>query len=83
MLDERARSELDLLLTLQVQGRTGLVPLGAVAEIRHGAGPAQIDRLDRVRKTTVEAELNGLPLGEAIRLAAQLPIMQNLPDGCS
>ena len=26
------------------------VPLDAVAEIRHGAGPAQIDRLDRVRK---------------------------------
>ena len=66
---------------MQVEGRSGLVPLGAVAEIRHGAGPAQIDRLDRVRKTTVEAELNGLPLGEAMRLVAQLPIMQNLPTG--
>ena len=81
MLDEAARGDLDVLRTLQVEGRSGLVPLGAVAEIRHGAGPAQIDRLDRVRKITVEAELNGLPLGEAMRLVAQLPIMQNLPTG--
>ena len=81
MLDEAARGDLDVLRTLQVEGRSGLVPLGAVAEIRHGAGPAQIDRLDRVRKITVEAELNGMPLGEAMRLVAQLPIMQNLPAG--
>lgn len=81
ILDERARGDLDVLRTLQVEGRGGLVPLGAVAEIRHGAGPAQIDRLDRVRKTTVEAELNGMPLGEAMRLVAQLPIMQKLPTG--
>jgi HAE1 family hydrophobic/amphiphilic exporter-1 len=80
MLDEAARDDLDQLRMLRIEGRAGLpVPLDAVAEIRHGAGPAQIDRLDRVRKATVEAELNGLPLGEASRLAAALPIMGNLP----
>jgi HAE1 family hydrophobic/amphiphilic exporter-1 len=82
MLDEGARQELDQLRALRVEGRAGLpVPLDAVAEIRHGAGPAQIDRLDRVRKATVEAELNGLPLGEATRLVAELPIMRDLPAG--
>ncbi|CAA9282534.1 MAG: RND efflux system, inner membrane transporter [uncultured Acetobacteraceae bacterium] len=82
MLDEEARGDLDQLRTLRVEGRAGLaVPLDAVAEIRHGAGPAQIDRLDRVRKATVEAELNGLPLGEATRLIAELPIMRDLPVG--
>jgi multidrug efflux pump subunit AcrB len=82
MLDERARGDLDQLRMLRVEGRAGLaVPLDAVAEIRHGAGPAQIDRLDRVRKAMVEAELNGLPLGEATKLVAALPIMQNLPEG--
>jgi HAE1 family hydrophobic/amphiphilic exporter-1 len=80
-LDDSVRGDLDSLRTLQVEGRNGLVPLGAVADIRHGAGPAQIDRLDRVRKATVEAELNGLPLGEAVRLVAELPIMRNLPAG--
>jgi len=52
-----------------------------VAEIRHGAGPAQIDRLDRVRKATVEAELNGMPLGEATALIAALPVMRAMPAG--
>jgi HAE1 family hydrophobic/amphiphilic exporter-1 len=81
MLDQRMRGDLDALRTLQVEGAKGLVPLGAVAELRHAAGPAQIDRLDRVRRTTVEAELNGMPLGEAARLVAGLPAMRNLPAG--
>jgi HAE1 family hydrophobic/amphiphilic exporter-1 len=82
MLDQPARGDLAALRALRVEGRAGLaVPLDAVAEIRHGAGPAQVERLDRVRKATVEAELNGLALGEATRLASELPIMQNLPAG--
>ncbi len=82
MLEEGARDDLDALRSLRVTGRGDLaVPLGAVAEIRHGAGPSQIDRLDRVRKATVEAELNGMPLGEATRRIAALPIMRDLPPG--
>jgi HAE1 family hydrophobic/amphiphilic exporter-1 len=82
MLAEQARGDIDALRALRVTGRGDLVvPLETVAEIRHGAGPAQIDRLDRVRKATVEAETGGMPLGDATKLIAALPIMQNLPDG--
>ena len=82
MLEEDARNSLDTLSMLRVEGQGGLpVPLGTVAEIRHGTGPAQIDRLDRVRKATVEAELNGMPLGEATKRIAALPVMRNLPPG--
>jgi HAE1 family hydrophobic/amphiphilic exporter-1 len=82
MLDEAARNDLDALRALRVSGRADLaVPLDAVAEIRHGAGPAQIDRLDRVRKATVEAELNGMPLGEATARIAALPVMRAMPAG--
>jgi HAE1 family hydrophobic/amphiphilic exporter-1 len=82
MLDQRARGDLDQLRSLRVEGRAGIgVPLETVAEIRQGSGPAQIDRLDRLRKATVEAELNGLPLGEATKLIAALPTIRNLPPG--
>src|SRR5690606_6698655 len=82
MLDQRARGDLNQLRSLRVEGRAGIgVPLETVAEIRHGSGPAQIDRLDRLRKATVEAELNGLPLGEATKLIANLPSIRNLPPG--
>ncbi len=82
MLAESARGNLDALRSLRVEGRPGIVvPLETVAEIRHGAGPAQIDRLDRVRRATVEAELGGMPLGEAGRLVAALPVLSNLPPG--
>ncbi len=82
MLEETAREDLDRLRSLRVEGRNSLtVPLETVAEIRHGAGPAQIDRFDRVRKVTVEAELGGMPLGEATKRIAALPVMQALPPG--
>ena len=41
------------------------VPLGSVADIGFGAGPASIARVDRRRSATVEADLAGLTLGEA------------------
>jgi HAE1 family hydrophobic/amphiphilic exporter-1 len=82
MLEEQARGDIEALRALRVEDRGGLpVPLDAVAEIRHGAGPSQLERLDRIRKATVEAELGGLPLGEATRLVSELPIMRNLPPG--
>ncbi|UPY38834.1 efflux RND transporter permease subunit [Sediminicoccus sp. KRV36] len=82
MLDERARTDPEALRGLRVEGRGGImVPIESVAEISYGAGPAQIDRLGRQRKATVEAELNGMPLGEAVKLVAALPIMRAMPDG--
>jgi HAE1 family hydrophobic/amphiphilic exporter-1 len=81
MLDEQARGDQEQMRALRVESRGGPVPLGSVADIRHGAGPAQIDRLDRIRKATVEAELNGLPLGVATQLVNDLPILRALPAG--
>lgn len=81
MLDERARGDLERLRALRVDAPGGAVPLGSVAELRHGAGPAQIDRLDRIRKVTIQAELNGLPLGAATALINELPVLQHLPPG--
>jgi HAE1 family hydrophobic/amphiphilic exporter-1 len=82
MLQESARADPGVLRALRVTSASGRsLPLDAVAEIRPGSGPTQIDRLDRARKVTVEAELGGMPLGQASALVAALPVMRALPAG--
>lgn len=76
-----ARQDLATLEQLRVPGRHGLVPLGSVATLELGSGPAQIDRLDRSRNITIDAELGGQPLGAIMPQVAMLPSMQNLPVG--
>ena len=56
------------------------MPLGSVADIRLEQGPTKSIAVDRRRSATIEAELgNGLTLGDANKLIAQLPVMKNLP----
>jgi HAE1 family hydrophobic/amphiphilic exporter-1 len=81
MLMDSARDDLARLMTLQVHGAGITVPLASVAGIEFGAGPNQIDRLDRRRSATVEAELAGLTLGEASSRAHQLRALKDLPKG--
>jgi HAE1 family hydrophobic/amphiphilic exporter-1 len=81
MLDEGARSDLSRILSVQVPTSTGTVPLSSVADIALGAGPNQIDRVDRSRSATVEAELVGLTTGQAEALVSNLPSIMNLPPG--
>jgi HAE1 family hydrophobic/amphiphilic exporter-1 len=79
MLDEAARSNVARIASLQVPAGGGTVPLSSVADIKLGAGPNQIDRLDRWRSETVEAELVGITVGEAEKLVSALPSVKNLP----
>jgi HAE1 family hydrophobic/amphiphilic exporter-1 len=84
MLREEARSDLGILENLRVPTASGTsVPLISVADISFGAGPNQIDRLDRKRVATLTAELNGITLGQASERVDALPAMQNLPTGVS
>lgn len=80
MLQESARADLGLLENLKVPTASGqVVPLSSVADISFGAGPNQIDRLDRQRVARLTAELNGITLGQASERVNALPAMQNLP----
>ena len=76
-----AREDLALVSRLQVPGANGPVPLGAVADVSIGSGPAEIDRYDRLRNINFRVELNGQPLGEVERGALALPSLKNLPPG--
>ncbi|MBG1265196.1 efflux RND transporter permease subunit [Nostoc sp. WHI] len=81
-IDPKARADINTITNLQVPSQNGrLVPLVAVADIRFGSGPATIDRYDRARQVAVEANLQGISLGQAVETINKLPVMQNLPPG--
>jgi HAE1 family hydrophobic/amphiphilic exporter-1 len=70
-------------LPLVFQGRDGPVtlPLGQVASIRPGVGPARIDHLDRERVITIQGNTENRPLSEVMRdFNAELPSIP-LPEG--
>ena len=79
-LDEQARSDLARISSLQVPGTNGTLPLSSVADISLGSGPNQLDRVDRMRSETIEAELVGLTIGQADQIVANLPAIKNLPQ---
>lgn len=79
-LDPETRADISTLKNLQVPSQNGtLVPISAVADIRLGSGPAQIDRFDRNRQVSVEANLEGISLGDALEKVKALPAMNPLP----
>ncbi|MDZ8183439.1 MAG: efflux RND transporter permease subunit [Nostoc sp. ChiSLP02] len=79
-IDPEARTDINTIENLQVPTQNGkLVPLIAVADIRFGSGPATINRYDRARQVAVEANLQGISLGQAVEAIDKLPAMQNLP----
>ncbi|MEB3314442.1 MAG: efflux RND transporter permease subunit [Cyanobacteriota bacterium] len=81
-IDPAFRDDPVILQTLRVPGQEGqLIPLAAVATVRFGSGPAQIDRFDRSRQVTLGANLQGITLGQALAAVNQLPALENLPPG--
>ncbi|MEH2326302.1 MAG: efflux RND transporter permease subunit [Nostoc sp.] len=81
-IDPKARADINTITNLQVLSQSGrLIPLVAVADIRFGSGPATINRYDRARQVAVEANLQGISLGQAVETINKLPAMQNLPPG--
>jgi hydrophobe/amphiphile efflux-1 (HAE1) family protein len=79
-IDPAYRDDPTLLQTLRVPSQNGgLVPLSAVADVRFGSGPAQINRFDRSRQVTVGGNLAGITLGQGLAQVDELPTLQNLP----
>ena len=77
-----ARADLERISSLRIPTASGgTTTLGAVADLQFQAGPARIERLNRQRQQTVQAELNGIQMGQAAQAVKNLPIMKNLPQG--
>jgi HAE1 family hydrophobic/amphiphilic exporter-1 len=62
-------------------GRVQQVPLGQLAVIRSGLGPARIDHLDRERVITVQANTQNRPLNEVIKDIDEQLVGLTLPPG--
>jgi multidrug efflux pump subunit AcrB len=77
---DEARRDLATFTNLRVPGRDGPVPLSSVADVTLSSGPAQIDRYDRHRFVSVNADLGGAALGEALLAAQSLPSMVSRPS---
>ena len=77
-----ARADIQRIKALRLPTASGgVTTLDAVADVHFQAGPARIERLNRMRQQTVQAELNGVEMGTANQAVDKLPIMQNLPAG--
>ena len=80
-IDPKQRQNIETLKNLRIPSRDGnLVPLKAVATISLGSSPATIERFNRNRQVTVEGNLQGLSLGDAIAKIRAVPAMKSLPD---
>lgn len=80
-LNEAQRNDLAAIGQLRVAGTAGNVALTSIGELSMGSGPAQINRLDRLRNATFSIELAGRSLGEVNAEVGKLPAMLNLPAG--
>ena len=57
------------------------VPLIAVADVSLSEGPGAINRMDRLRRITISADLEGIAVGEALERINALGAMTSLPAG--
>jgi multidrug efflux pump subunit AcrB len=76
-----ARTDLDSLGAMRINGRNGPVPLSSVATLTLGSGPSAIERYDRQRYVTLTSDLGDMSLGRARAAVAALPAERNLPPG--
>ena len=85
LLEEHARADRQVLEQIRVRSRSGEgIPLNALADVSFGEGPTSINRYDRQRQATVEADLvGGAALSTALKAVKELPVMKRLPPGIS
>jgi multidrug efflux pump subunit AcrB len=82
-LMDSARTDRRVLENLRVPtGVGGSVPLRTIADVSLGQGTTSINRYDRQRQATIQADLTGhAALSEVQTAIMNLPLMKNLPPG--
>jgi multidrug efflux pump subunit AcrB len=82
-LDAKARTDRKTIENLKVPTGLGTsIPLRTIADVELGQGEATINRFDRERQATVQADLiGGATLSEAEAAIYELPLMKTPPKG--
>ena len=81
-LAESSREDLGTLENLPVPTASGgSVPLKAVANLSFGQGPSYVRRYNQTRRFAIDADLNAVELGEAMKKVKALPTLKSLPQG--
>jgi multidrug efflux pump subunit AcrB len=81
-LQRSARQDLNALENLPVPTTSGgTVPLKAVADFSFGQGPTTINSYDQSLRVAIDADLNGIELGTAMKEIYALPSLKHLPAG--
>jgi HAE1 family hydrophobic/amphiphilic exporter-1 len=65
----------------QADGTAALVPIGSVARYEMRSSPSAIDRQDLSRQVVISANLDGVPIGTAVKAAAAAGERVKLPPG--
>jgi hydrophobe/amphiphile efflux-1 (HAE1) family protein len=79
-LDPKYRQDLETIKNLKIPGRNDeLIPLMSVADLRLSNGAAEIKRFNRNRQVALEANLQGVSLGDALAKVRALPAFKSLP----
>ena len=82
-LPEQDRSDLSVIRNLRLPTASGgVTTLDSVADVYFQAGPGQINRVDRKRNITMQADTTGdTQVGDALARVHKLPILTHLPPG--
>ncbi len=79
-LDKKDRDDTEVIARLPLNSpKVGLVPLNQIASFTETKGPTQIDRYNRQRVVGINANLDGLDLGSAMKKYQEIVAEQQLP----
>ncbi|MGB3225635.1 MAG: efflux RND transporter permease subunit, partial [Desulforhopalus sp.] len=79
-ISEADLTDTSFISNLRIPTLHGTTALANIADISIGNGPSQVDRYDRLRYVTVNADLGGAPLGTALADVKSLPSVIEMPS---